>query len=82
MTDDDDGMSDHRRVEQGIREFLRSGQRRPGADDLGGAAGLMAGAARGGIVGGLAGAVLAPVADAAGHKIAQWTGLEPDPEDK
>ena len=75
MTDDDDGMSDHRRVEQGIREFLRTGQRRPGADDIGGAGAIM-GLARGGVGGMLAGAVLEPIASGIGHRVAQAVGLE------
>jgi hypothetical protein len=81
MTDDDEPMSDHRRVEQGIREFLRTGQRRPGADDLGGAAGLMAGAARGGLVGGLATAFALPIVEGAGHTVAKAVGLEKGDDD-
>jgi hypothetical protein len=59
------------------------GQKRMTSDELIGGGATAAGlAARGGLGGALAGAVLMPIAEAAGHKLAQLTGLEKDPEDK
>jgi hypothetical protein len=48
---------------------------------IGAAAGGALGAATGGLGGALAEAVLTPIAAAAGHKVAQFVGLEKDEDD-
>jgi hypothetical protein len=67
--------SDRDKVSEHAQDFLRTGKRES-ADEIGSALGIAGGLARGGLVGGLAGAFLTPIAEAAGHKVAQIAGIE------